>query len=334
MSFHHRSSNTDSGAEYQSLSQAPNVEAEGDNSLLRSLDLDDEETLADELVTQEAISTTDGRIRWIHFVLGCAVLLPWNVIITATPFFLTRLEGSSLKSTFSSYLSTTFTISNFVFLAHATVSSDQSTNARRALLAILALTLLTFMFTVSTFFQGSPGTFFAFVIVNGILQAAAGSYLQASVIAVASLFGPTAMQSVMSGQAAVGVAVSAVQVISAASSLRGEPTAQQLRESRPEERSALTFFALSTAFLLFSAAAHAYLLRLPLYKAVIGQFSHIRHVARGDASGALEDESQTMLPPPKASATEKREQIARVAKSNIVYNLGVAYVFVVTLVRT
>jgi len=330
MSPHHRPANADSSAAYQSLPQAPTAEAEvNTTSLRRSLDFDDEETLAEELISQEVLSIADGRIRWIHFVLGCAVLLPWNVIITATPFFLTRLEDSSLKSTFSSYLSTSFTISNFVFLAHATVSSDQSTNAKRALLSIFSLTLLTFMFTVSTFIQGTPWLFFLFVILNGIAQAAAGSYLQAAIIGVASLFGPTAMQSVMAGQAAVGVAVSAVQVISAAGSLRGTPTPQQLKGSRPEERSALAFFALSTAFLLFSAGAHAYLLRLPSYKSVTGQFSHIRHVARGDAA-ALDNESAD-LSPPKMDSSEKREQVMRVAKSNLTYNLGVAYVFVVTL---
>ena len=50
-------------------------------------------------------------------------LLP--ALITATPYFLTRLEGSSLKSTFSSYLSTTFTVANFAFLAHATATTKQ-----------------------------------------------------------------------------------------------------------------------------------------------------------------------------------------------------------------
>lgn len=53
------------------------------------------------------------------------VLLVLSALITATPFFLSRLEGSSLKSTFSSYLSVTFTVANFCVLAHATVTSKQ-----------------------------------------------------------------------------------------------------------------------------------------------------------------------------------------------------------------
>lgn len=47
-------------------------------------------------------------------------------MITATPFFLSRLEGSAIQNTFSSYLSTSFTFSNFAFLAHATATSTKA----------------------------------------------------------------------------------------------------------------------------------------------------------------------------------------------------------------
>lgn len=36
----------------------------------------------------------------------------------------------------------------------------------------------------------------------------------------------------------------------------------------------------------------------------------------------------------KTPAGEKRKQIVRVTKGNIIYNIGVAYIFVVTLVRS
>lgn len=110
------------------------------------LDADGEEAGSGDL----ALSTVDlppvlvdARIQWIHFILGCSVLLPWNgmflssqlpqyrcsqflqVIITATPFFVSRLADSPLKHTFSSYLSMTFTASNFIFLGHATAVVKQ-----------------------------------------------------------------------------------------------------------------------------------------------------------------------------------------------------------------
>ena len=81
----------------------------------------------------------DAQTKYTFFVLGCALLLPWNgtppslpsrcsyshlrcpVIITAVPFFLSRLNDSPhLKLIFSSYLTTSSSICNVGFLAHAT----------------------------------------------------------------------------------------------------------------------------------------------------------------------------------------------------------------------
>ena len=42
-----------------------------------------------------------------------------------TVFPLSLLRHSSIRSTFSSYLTTAFTLSNFLFLAHATVTSEE-----------------------------------------------------------------------------------------------------------------------------------------------------------------------------------------------------------------
>ena len=50
---------------------------------------------------------------------------PPVALITATPYFQARVAGTSLKSVFSSYLSTTFTAANFLFLAHATVTAKK-----------------------------------------------------------------------------------------------------------------------------------------------------------------------------------------------------------------
>lgn len=46
-------------------------------------------------------------------------------MITAEPYFISHLQHSSIRSTFASYQTTTFTLSNFAFLAHATVTSKK-----------------------------------------------------------------------------------------------------------------------------------------------------------------------------------------------------------------
>lgn len=186
------------------------------------------------------------------------------------------------------------------------------------------LIVLMFTLTLSTYFHTAAGLFFAFIMLNGITQAAAGSYLQTAVIAVASLFGPTAIQAVMTGQAAIGVAVSAVEVLSAAGSLKVSPSGQLIAESEPEEKSAFVFFALSTLFLIASAGAQVMLTRLPVYKTLMEQFMQkADHALTASQANMRELEIQE----------SKKRQLVRVGKANMIYNFAVAYVFIVTLVR-
>lgn len=55
----------------------------------------------------------------------CGRLISSIAMITATPYFLSQLEGSPLQHTFPSYMSLTFTASNVGFLAHATATAKQ-----------------------------------------------------------------------------------------------------------------------------------------------------------------------------------------------------------------
>ncbi len=173
----------------------------------------------------------------------------------------------------------------------------------------------------------SPGIFFAFVIINGLAQATAGSYLQTAIVAIASLFGPSAMQAVMSGQAAVGVVVSAVQVLSASASIHtGGDSSDLLQpdETAAETQAAFLFFSLSTIFLVVTNICHAWLVRLPVYKNAIAPFEHAKaRNARDHARTGSAD---------SATISFDKTHILRLFKVNIIYEAAVAYVFVVTLV--
>jgi hypothetical protein len=138
----HSSSFSSMEAQYRALPQSPDLAH--DISIPSAIEDVDESILDDDLAPSSA--PVDSRILWIHFMLGSAVLLPWNgtsetshisylvcrvsltmrpVMITAEPYFLSRLRNSPIRSTFASYLATTFTLSNFIFLAHATVTSKK-----------------------------------------------------------------------------------------------------------------------------------------------------------------------------------------------------------------
>ncbi len=180
---------------------------------------------------------------------------------------------------------------------------------------------------MSTFIHTSAAIFFAFVLLNGVAQAALGSYLQTSCIAIASLFGPTAVQPMMSGQAAVAVAVSGVQVLSAIASTwneqvdaNGVPTGGH---GEAAERSAFVFFLLSTLFLLVSAGCMAWLVSMPAYKAVAGAL---------EKPVKFEDDEETTGLVSRGHHEPSSSNL-HIFKTNIVYHIAVAYVFVVTLVR-
>lgn len=137
----------------------------------------------------------------------------------------------------------------------------------------------------------------------------------------------------MSGQAAVAVAVSSVQVISAAAFLWGktkESIESLLKEGSAEEQSAFVFFALSTVFLVASAVAHAWLVRMPIYKTIAAPLE--KHKSVRDLGSPHEPQALTSIGRSKFS--DEKARIMRIAKTNITYHIAVAYVFVVTLVCT
>ncbi|KAF9076571.1 nucleoside transporter-domain-containing protein [Rhodocollybia butyracea] len=310
---------------YHAIPQVPAAS----NSIIGQPDIDLDH---EEIEPVAVLPSVDTRIRWIHFVLGCAVLLPWNALITAIPYFLSRLDGSSVQSTFTSYLSITFTAANFLFLAHATATAKQMIPSRQTMISLLGLAALNFLLTLSTLITLSPSIFFAFVLLNGIVQAAFGSYLQNSVIAVASLFGPAAVQPMLSGQAAVAVVVSAVQVLSAlisvdnsSKSIDGIRISNRSRDA--EASSAFIFFGLSTIFLLFSAAAQRWLVSMPAYYAVAGTLE----AGKTRSELGTDDEQRALVSSGPSQAFSEKQRILRVAKTNALFEIAVAYVFLVTL---
>ena len=81
------------------------------------------------------------------------------------------------------------------------------------------------------------------------------------------------MQALMSGQAAVAVIISLIQVIVAALSLDDTATTRSEDEGRAaEENSASLFFFLTTAGMLIALLTHVYLVRMPVYRNVAAPF--------------------------------------------------------------
>ncbi|KAF8843172.1 hypothetical protein BDN67DRAFT_897852 [Paxillus ammoniavirescens] len=280
-------------------------------------------------------STSDARIRWTYFMLGCAGLLPWNALINGTSFFLTRLIGSPLYPTFTSYMSSVFTLTNLVSQTYCTITSKQSSPSRRTFASITAMVLFVTSLCFSTFIRGSPSAFFSFVLFSSACLAVSAGYLATSVYAEAALLGTSHLQTVMSGQAAVAVAVSAVQVASSAVSVWGSTPSTIATfvasggagDGQAEEMAARIFFGVSTVFLAFTLAAYTWLTRQPAYMLTVGHLEQHHKGRDGDA----EELRGLIGSGPDNVPSDPRMHVLGVLKENFIFMFSIAYVYVVTL---
>ncbi|KAF8558807.1 hypothetical protein OG21DRAFT_981118 [Imleria badia] len=275
-----------------------------------------------------------AQIQWTYFLLGCAILLPWNALINGTSFFLSRLDGSPFYSPFSSSMSSVYTLANLVFQLYSTITSKQSSPSRRIYTCIIAMLLLATSLCLSTFIRGTPSTFFSFALFNAATGAVASGYLCTAVYAGASLLGASFLQTVLSGQAAIAVAVSAVQVASSIIGLWGsspEPVSMKEvmradnRDSQAEEIAARIFFGVSAIFLGVTFVAYTWMTRLPFYKSAISVLEPYCEV------GDTEERTGLVADDRRNSPTVPNSHVYQVFKRNLVFMFSVAYVFAVTL---
>lgn len=211
---------------------------------------------------------------------------------------------------------------------------SQSSPSRRIIASITTTLLLVTSLCLSTFIRGTPSVIFAFALVNAASLAVTTSYLSTAVLAGAALLGAPFLQTVLSGQAAVAVAVSAVQVASSMISLWGstsnsvtmEAIRTQGRDGETEAIAARIFFGVSIVFLGITLVAYTWLTRQPFYKSVTSTLEQHREVGDTDELTRLvADDCGNRL-------TGSHSRVYRVFKQNWMFMFSVAYVFAVTLV--
>ncbi|GAA6029782.1 hypothetical protein JCM8097_001047 [Rhodosporidiobolus ruineniae] len=230
----------------------------------------------------------------IFFILGACILLGWNQIIVSSGYFAARLKDSRFETSFSSFVSLTFTTANLVFLALANATQGKANLSRRISLSIIVMTANLILFIISTQIKEiNAGLFFTFLVISSIVLAAAASYLQNAVVALSASFGPSYLNQILSGQGAIGFAVAMIQFIAAygaakaaqkksAPALLDQPTLLQrglftVRDEIVElavppksvRMSAFTFFLAVGIFAAVSWISYAVLVRLPLYRLVV-----------------------------------------------------------------
>ncbi|CAE6506200.1 unnamed protein product [Rhizoctonia solani] len=279
-------------------------------------------------------------IQMIFIVLGASLLLPWNGLITATPYFLSRLADSPLRPAFGSYLGIVHQAFNFSTLIYATLTAANASKTYRIRAFSGALAVLFFALTLSTVSSTSGTAYFTLIMIIDALLGVSASILSMAVVALAALFGPAAMQACFAGQAAVGVVVSFVQFIGALVADTDSPTG----DAKPGPT--IVFFSLSTMFVVVSLGAHTALLRTPEYIEVVQKWDAGKvllveepgvtlYVDEDEEDRDADDERQHILPADdlgvEVPQVKGRVSIWEVAKINKWYNLAVGFCFAVTL---
>jgi equilibrative nucleoside transporter 1/2/3 len=213
---------------------------------------------------------------------------------------------------------------------------SQSSPSRRIFTSIIAMILLVTSLCLSTFIRGTPSIFFAFALFNAVSMAVTVSCLCTAVYAGAALLGTSFLQIVLSGQAAIGVAVSAVQVASSMvalwdSSLNHvsiEVTRADGREDQVEDIAARIFFGVSAIFLSIVLIAYTRLSRQSFYKSITSALGQPRGVGDPDECTGLGADDR------RNSLTEPNSHVYQVFRQNLVFMFSLTYVFAVTLVST
>ncbi|KDQ14101.1 hypothetical protein BOTBODRAFT_132592 [Botryobasidium botryosum FD-172 SS1] len=264
------------------------------------------------------VESIDGRIQCMNFLLGTSILLTFHASMTASPFFLERLEGSRLQAPFVSYLSITYTATTLLFLSHATVTVKETSASRRLCHSLGVLAAINLLLCFSPSIPLSPTAFFFFVLINVAFQAVGVAYLRTAVVSFASAFGPSAMKAVMSGEAVVGAVVGIVQFTTAAAAEYSGRT----EIGKGTEAAASLSFAFSAVVVACALGAHTWMLGMPSYRAVVQELDAVKP--------AVEDgTSETDVP--AEYHTPARREIIEIAGANWKCNVAICYDALITL---
>ncbi|KAI8577593.1 hypothetical protein K450DRAFT_282521 [Umbelopsis ramanniana AG] len=262
-------------------------------------------------------------VYWIFVLQGAAMLLPWNVFITASTFFASRFAQTPYGETFQNYFSTYFTVSNLAFFAYALWKQKKASANARVVLAVLINTVAFTIIMVTVPMAGFSGlSYFYFIMFLVVLTAATTSFFQIGVFAAASRFPHKYLQGVMSGQALAGTAVALSSILSA---LAASPT------TKPDEeairKSAVLYFLSALLITVVALVGYLVLLRQPFFMYYMADRPTGNSLLRDEDNNDDDSDPEMVFQPDVAIDLT----ILGVLKKIKWLAFSVAYVFVVTI---
>lgn len=200
-------------------------------------------------------------VYWIYFIYGIAMLLPWNVFITASEYFARRFAGTPYEETFQNYFSTYSTITNLVTFAFILWIQNRSSFKLNSFIPIFINTLVFGILAITVETDLGGPEYFWFIMVLIVLTGATSSFFQNSVFSEASQLPPIYLQAVLSGQGIAGVIVAISSILSAIAG-----TTDNTPDEASISRSAFLYFL--SAFIITTAAlvGRVVVVKLPFYR--------------------------------------------------------------------
>lgn len=279
-------------------------------------------------------------IQAAFILLGAAVLLPFNAIITPTEYYRSIFAGSNQEKSFMSWIILVYNISSIAFGAHATASMPNNSIKRRIFSSMAIIISILGFSTVLTAItaQGNKSYTSTFtlpiILLLTLIISAATSYLQLAVVTLSNAYGPRCLGLMLTGQGAVGAGVSYTQLVVAYVSVDGNGASKMA--DGEAAKAAVKFFVANSILMILALYSYWRLTRSKVYRAME------ERMANRVSSERQQDASTDGLSAPPASASPIRkymsssmealyDRIMEVQRKTLLPCFTIAYIFVVTL---
>ena len=177
---------------------------------------------------QEIPHDKKGRVRISFGLIGVATLLPWNIFITATDYWMfkfrdvndthqdhPRVNKTELQTFFTSYLSISSNVPFLLMLIVNAFIGHKLAEHARTLIGLIAITVI-FIFTtlfVEVDTDQFQDIFFRMTLLSVVLMSCFSAIFQGSIVSVASIFPSRNMHFYATGQSIAGIYAVFAQVL-------------------------------------------------------------------------------------------------------------------------
>ena len=169
-----------------------------------------------------------GRVRISFGLIGVSTLLPWNIFITATDYWMykfrdvndtdihhPRVNKTELQTFFTSYLSISSNVPFLLMLIVNAFIGHKLAEHSRTLIGLIAITTI-FIFTtlfVEVDTDAFQDVFFRMTLLSVVLMSCFSAIYQGSIVSVASIFPSRNMHFYATGQSIAGIYAVLAQIL-------------------------------------------------------------------------------------------------------------------------